>query len=42
MGKIDDICVEKRYEALAAALREQILSGEIASGGALPNELELV
>jgi GntR family transcriptional repressor for pyruvate dehydrogenase complex len=42
MGKIDDIRVEKRYEALAAALREQILSGEIASGGALPNELELV
>ena len=42
MGKIDNIRVEKRYEALATALRDQILSGEIASGDALPNELELV
>lgn len=41
MSTIDDIRVEKRYEALATALREQILSGEIASGGALPNEFEL-
>ncbi len=42
MSKIDDIRVEKRYEALATVLREQILSGEIPSGDALPNEMELV
>jgi GntR family transcriptional repressor for pyruvate dehydrogenase complex len=41
MSKIDDIRVEKRYEALATVLREQILSGEIASGDLLPNEFEL-
>ncbi len=42
MVTVDNIRVEKRFEALADVLREQILSGQIASGAFLPNEQELV
>ena len=42
MAQVDNIRVEKRFEALASVLREQILSGEIASGDFLPNEQQLV
>lgn len=42
MATVDNIRVEKRFEALADVLREQILSGEIASGAFLPNEQALV
>lgn len=42
MFKLEEIRVEKRYEALAEQLREKILNGEIAIGEFLPNERELV
>jgi GntR family transcriptional repressor for pyruvate dehydrogenase complex len=41
MIELNTIRVTKRFEALAAVLQEQILSGEIASGDFLPNEREL-
>ena len=40
--ELDAINVEKRFEALAARLREQILSGAIPPGEILPNERALV
>jgi GntR family transcriptional regulator, transcriptional repressor for pyruvate dehydrogenase complex len=40
--ELDLINVEKRYEALASKLREQILSGAISPGEILPNERALV
>ena len=39
---VNEIRVERRYEALAATLREQILNGDILPGQNLPNERELV
>lgn len=42
MFQLDEIRIEKRYEALAEQLREKILSGAIAIGECLPNERELV
>lgn len=42
MFELDEIRVEKRFEALAEKLREKILSGAIATGECLPNERELV
>ncbi|MDA0824751.1 MAG: FCD domain-containing protein [Proteobacteria bacterium] len=42
MFELDEIRVEKRYEALAEKLREKILTGAIAIGEFLPNERELV
>jgi GntR family transcriptional regulator, transcriptional repressor for pyruvate dehydrogenase complex len=40
--ELDAINVEKRFEALAARLREQILNGAISPGEILPNERALV
>lgn len=38
----EKIITEKGYQALAGAIREQILSGKLRSGDMLPNERELV
>ncbi len=42
MAHVSVIKIQKGFETLAAELREQILSGQIGPGQALPNERDLV
>jgi len=42
VARVSVIKIQKGFETLAAELREQILSGKISAGEALPNERDLV